>query len=130
MSSAVTSTRREFLLHGSAALGSATLAGPSLAAGEAPLQFMVIGDWGRDGAFHQRQVAEAMAEFGQARFVASTGDNFYQHGVQSIADSKWDRSFQRVYTGVPQRWYAVLGNHDYGGSVEAQISKTFHDARW
>ncbi len=76
---------------------------------------MVVGDWGRDGAFHQRQVAAAMGEFRQSRLVVSTGDNFYQHGVGSIDDRKWDTSFQRIYTDVPQRWYAVLGNHDYGG---------------
>jgi len=91
---------------------------------------MVIGDWGRDGAFHQRQVATAMAQFRNARFVASTGDNFYQHGISSLRDPKWETSFQRIYEGVPQRWYAVLGNHDYGGRVEAQIAKTFHDDRW
>ena len=91
---------------------------------------MVIGDWGRDGAYHQRQVAAAMGQFHSSQFVVSTGDNFYQHGVGSINDRKWDTSFQRIYTQVPQRWYAVLGNHDYAGSVEAQISKTFHDPRW
>ena len=53
-------TRREFLVHGSAALALGTEA-PSVAfpAGGTPLEFMVIGDWGRDGAFHQRQVAAA-----------------------------------------------------------------------
>jgi len=123
-------TRREFLAYGSAALASGALPAPALAAANAPLQFMVVGDWGRDGAFHQRQVAAAMSEFRQSRLVVSTGDNFYQHGVDSIDDRKWDTSFQRIYTDVPQRWYAVLGNHDYGGKVEAQISKTFHDPRW
>ena len=91
---------------------------------------MVIGDWGRDGAFHQRQVAAAMGDFQRSRFVVTTGDNFYQHGVKSIRDRKWDTSFQQIYTDVPQRWYAVLGNHDYGGRVEAQIEKSFHDPRW
>ena len=124
-------TRREILGYGSAALVAGAVQASALASTSAPpLQFMVIGDWGRNGAFHQRAVAAAMADFQNAAFVASTGDNFYQHGVQSIADRKWDTSFQQVYTEVPQRWYAVLGNHDYGGSVEAQISKTFHDSRW
>ena len=91
---------------------------------------MIVGDWGRDGAYYQRQVAAAMGQFRRSQFVVSTGDNFYQHGVGSIRDRKWDTSFQRIYTAVPQRWYAVLGNHDYAGSVEAQISRTFHDPRW
>ena len=124
------STRREFLAYGSAALASGTLPSPTWAAASNPLQFMVVGDWGRDGAFHQRQVAAAMGEFQHSQLVVSTGDNFYQRGVNSVRDRKWDSSFQRIYTNVPQRWYAVLGNHDYGGRVEAQIERTFHDPRW
>ena len=82
-------TRREFLVHGSAALALGAEA-PALAfpTTGSPLEFMIIGDWGREGAFHQRQVATAMAQFRNARFVASTGDNFYQHGISSIRDPK------------------------------------------
>ena len=123
-------TRREFLAYGSAALAAGAPAAALVAGEPPPLQFMIVGDWGRDGAFHQREVAAAMGEFGQSRFVVSTGDNFYQHGVGSIRDRKWDSSFQRIYTQVPQRWYAVLGNHDYAGSAEAQIQRSFHDERW
>ena len=123
-------TRREFLAYGSAAAASGAAGTAAMAAGDAPLQFMVIGDWGRDGAFHQREVAAAMGDFPASQFVVTTGDNFYQHGVSSVRDRKWDTSFNRIYTAVPQRWYAVLGNHDYGGSVEAQIERSFHDPRW
>ena len=123
-------TRREFLSYGSAALAAGTVGTAAMAAGDKPLQFMVIGDWGRDGAFHQRQVAAAMSEFQSSQLVVTTGDNFYQHGVSSIRDPKWDTSFNRIYTNVPQRWYAVLGNHDYGGRVEAQIERSFNDPRW
>jgi tartrate-resistant acid phosphatase type 5 len=123
-------TRRELLAYGSATVAATAGSSPMLAGGARPLQFMVLGDWGREGAQHQRSVAAAMGEFGQSRFVVTTGDNFYQHGVDTVRDPKWDRSFQQIYTDVPQRWYAVLGNHDYGGRVEAQIQRTFHDPRW
>ena len=123
-------TRREFLGLGSAAFALASQGSRVLAAGAPDLQFMVIGDWGRDGAYHQKEVAAAMGDFARSSFVVTTGDNFYQHGVGSVRDAKWDSSFQRIYTEVPQRWYAVLGNHDYGGSVEAQIQRSFHDPRW
>jgi len=120
-------TRREFLAYGSAALS----AGASVAAASpSPLHFQVIGDWGRDGAHYQRSVAAMMGQLRDTSFVVTTGDNFYQHGVRSVADRKWDSSFQRIYTSVPQPWFAVLGNHDYGGSVEAQIERTFRDPRW
>lgn len=115
---------------GSAAIACGIPGTSANATASLPLDFMVVGDWGRDGAFHQRQVAAAMGEFQQSRFVVTTGDNFYKRGVKSIRDRQWDTSFQQIYTNVPQRWYAVLGNHDYGGSVEAQIAKTFHDPRW
>lgn len=123
-------TRRQLLGYGSAAVATAFTERFALAASNLPLQFMVVGDWGRDGAFHQQQVAAAMGEFRQSQLVVTTGDNFYQHGVDSLRDRKWDTSFQKIYTKVPQRWYAVLGNHDYGGRVEAQIEKSFHDPRW
>ena len=123
-------SRREFLAYGSAALALGLPGGPLLARSNPPLRFMVVGDWGREGAFHQREVAAAMGDFQSSQFVVSTGDNFYEHGVRSITDRKWDSSFQRIYPNVPQQWYAVLGNHDYGGSVEAQIEKSFHDPRW
>ena len=123
-------TRRSFLSYGSSALSLGVPHNSAKAGSSKPLEFMVVGDWGRDGAFHQRQVAAAMGDFKQSSFVVTTGDNFYQRGVGSIHDRKWDTSFQRIYTDVPQRWYAVLGNHDYGGNVEAQIAKTFHDPRW
>ena len=115
-------TRRDFLTSGSAALAWALPHTASNASTVTPLEFMIVGDWGRDGAYYQRQVATAMGQFRRSQFVVSTGDNFYQHGVGSIHDRKWDTSFQRIYSAVPQRWYAVLGNHDYAGSVEAQMN--------
>ena len=128
-------TRREFLAYGSAATiaAGASAAAPAAAAAAAPrppLQFMILGDWGRDGAFHQQQVADAMGEFQSAAFVATVGDNFYKNGVGSVRDKQWDSSFERIYTKVPQRWYAALGNHDYGGNVDAQVERSFHDPRW
>ena len=122
--------RRELIAYGSAALASQASPLSVPLAGPRALSFMVVGDWGRDGAFYQRQVAAAMSRFGDSAFVVTTGDNFYQRGVRSVSDPKWETSFERIYSDVPQRWYAVLGNHDYGGSVEAQIAKSFHHSRW
>lgn len=130
MPSLLRPTRRELLTYGSAAVATAAMASPLRAAGSQHIHFMVLGDWGRDGAFYQRQVAAAMGEFGCSSFVVTTGDNFYQHGVVNARDRKWDSSFERIYTDVPQHWYATLGNHDYGGRVEAQIERSFRDPRW
>jgi acid phosphatase len=101
----------------------------------APLEFVAVGDWGRDGGSGQRQVASAMAAWADAhplRFVVSTGDNFYEYGVSSVTDPKWKTSFEDVYAAksllVP--WLVALGNHDYRGSVEAQIEYSRRSPRW
>ena len=123
-------TRRELLKSGPFILGSATLAGRLLGAPTKPLRFLVVGDWGRNGAAYQTWVAAQMAKR-PGSFVVSTGDNFYLDGVSSVRDPQWDTSFERIYSPALGRWYAVLGNHDYGGDTEAQIERTFiPGSRW
>lgn len=127
-----TTNRRELLAGAAAA---AALNALPAAAGSAPLTWVAIGDWGRGGASHQRDVAVQMdgaAAEKQARFVLAVGDNFYDSGVASVDDPQWISSYEAVYTGpalqVP--WYVALGNHDYGGSPQAQIDYSKKSARW
>lgn len=99
------------------------------------INFLALGDWGRQGTPRQQQVAHQMGRIADslsADFVVSTGDNFYDDGVQGLADPHWRCSFQEVYTSSALQipWYNVLGNHDYRGSVEAQIKYTATDPRW
>lgn len=109
---------------------------PSLAAPTPKaLAFLVVGDWGRNGDYRQRQVADQMAKAAGshgARFVISTGDNFYNEGVGSVDAPAWKSSYENVYTQpelqVP--WYAVLGNHDYRGNPQAQVDYTRKSKRW
>lgn len=107
----------------------------ALSATDAPLAFLVVGDWGRDGASHQREVAAQMAltaERRDSRFVVSVGDNFYENGVQSTHDPQWRSSFEDVYVArslqIP--WYVALGNHDYRGVPQAQIDYAKMSTRW
>ncbi|XP_027917380.1 purple acid phosphatase 8-like isoform X2 [Vigna unguiculata] len=101
------------------------------------LSLLVIGDWGRKGAYNQSKVAFQMGAIGQQLnidFVISTGDNFYDSGLTGIDDPAFDDSFTKIYTSssLNNQWYSVLGNHDYRGDVEAQLSPvlTNHDKRW
>ena len=99
------------------------------------LTFLAVGDWGRDGASHQRDVAGQMglaAHRAGCRFIVSTGDNFYENGVQSARDPQWESSFERIYTAPSLQlpWYAVLGNHDYRGVPQAQIDYAIGSGRW
>jgi acid phosphatase len=101
---------------------------------DASLSFLVVGDWGEhsDG---QVAVAEAMAsvaaEIGSA-FVISTGDNFYSSGVASVDDPQWTTTFEQAFSAqsLQTPWYAVLGNHDYRGSISAELDYTVHSERW
>ena len=105
------------------------------AASAAPLDLLVVGDWGRDGTNHQREVAAQMDKAAAAlgsRCVVSVGDNFYEDGVQSASDPQWHSSFEAIYSGrslqIP--WYVALGNHDYRGVPQAQIDYTRRSTRW
>lgn len=102
---------------------------------EASLRFLVVGDWGREGIPSQAATARAMAREAKSfhpGFVVSTGDNIYNSGVSSVADPKWNSSFETVYAdpSLTIPWYAVLGNHDYYGNPQAEVSYTSKSPRW
>ncbi|KAH0918039.1 hypothetical protein HID58_025699 [Brassica napus] len=101
------------------------------------ISFLVIGDWGRRGLYNQSQVALQMGKIGEKMdidFVVSTGDNIYDNGMKSIDDPAFQLSFVNIYTSpsLQKPWYLVLGNHDYRGDVEAQLSPALRsiDSRW
>jgi acid phosphatase len=99
------------------------------------LNFGIIGDWGRHGRPDQAAVAQEMGlacARANAAFVISVGDNFYEDGVASLQDPHWQQSFERVYTApsLQAPWYVALGNHDYRGSVEAQLEYGKISGRW
>ncbi|KAI3855186.1 hypothetical protein MKW92_036366 [Papaver armeniacum] len=101
------------------------------------LNFLVVGDWGRKGLYNQSHVAHQMGKIGEKldiEFVISTGDNFYDNGLTSANDPLYEESFMNIYTApsLQKKWYNVLGNHDYRGNVEAQLSPILQqlDSRW
>ncbi|KAJ4713576.1 Purple acid phosphatase [Melia azedarach] len=101
------------------------------------LSFLVIGDWGRRGEFNQSEVALQMGGIGEKLdidFVVSTGDNFYDNGLTGEHDTAFEESFSKIYTAssLQKQWYSVLGNHDYRGDAEAQLSLLLRkiDTRW
>lgn len=98
------------------------------------LRFMAIGDMGT-GRPDQYTVAEAMtskATRDGLDFILTVGDNIYEHGVDSVDDLQWQTKFEKVYADpvldVP--FFATLGNHDYRGSIQAQIEYTEKSERW
>ncbi len=127
--------RRDVLGGIAAATALAVLPQSLLAAANPAVHFLVVGDWGRDGNSHQRDVARQMGKAAKAassRFVVSVGDNFYDNGVASVTDPQWRTSFEAIYAApslqVP--WYVALGNHDYRGTPQAQIEYAKTSTRW
>ena len=103
--------------------------------GDSAIRFAVIGDWGVWGQPDQMKVSAAMEKVGAEcayDFILSTGDNFYDAGVDSVQDVLWDMSYNYVYTGTHLQcpWYVVLGNHDYRGAPSAEIAYTPLSPRW
>jgi tartrate-resistant acid phosphatase type 5 len=99
------------------------------------LNFLVFGDWGRHGEKDQVEVATQMgiaANAIGAQFIISVGDNFYERGVASIDDPKWQKTFEDVYRAPSLQipWYVALGNHDYLGNCDAQIDYGRLRRRW
>lgn len=97
--------------------------------------FLVLGDFGRNGEFHQKEVATQMAKTAStidADFVVTVGDNFYPNGVGSIQDPQWKRSFEDIYHqhSLHEDWHISLGNHDYKGNIQAQIDYSKVSRRW
>jgi len=99
------------------------------------LNFIVMGDWGRNGEDHQREVATQMgktAAEASVDFIIATGDNFYPKGVISEFDPHWKYSYEDIYTAFSLQWdwHPVLGNHDYGANPDAQVAYSKISRRW
>lgn len=99
------------------------------------LNFTVIGDWGHNGHFYQKDVAHQLeiAMFQtDGDFTISTGDNFYPNGVASVNDPLWQSAYEDIYHGPHtfEPWYVVLGNHDYLGNAQAQLDYSKKSQRW
>ncbi len=65
-------------------------------------------------------------------FVLLVGDNFYDAGVKSVDDPRFESDFEQAFpaSSFPCPFYVCLGNHDYFGNVQAQIEYTKKSERW
>lgn len=83
------------------------------------VRFVVMGDTG-EGNTAQHEVGDAIESTCTTLgcdFVLLLGDNIYDSGVESLDDPQWDTKFEAPYRDIALPFYAVLGNHDYGGSL-------------
>lgn len=107
---------------------------PSRVPGMDYLEFMADGDAG-SGEEGQRIVAASMKAYAlqnPVQFVLYLGDNFYENGVKSVDDPMFRTHFEDIYdkTVLNMPFYAVVGNHDYRGDVDAQVAYSARSERW
>ncbi|GAC1672802.1 MAG: metallophosphoesterase [Steroidobacteraceae bacterium] len=132
----ISSLTRRDVIHGVAATLAVAAAPPGFShVRGGALNFLIVGDWGRDGTSHQREVAAQMGKAAhslRSQFVISVGDNFYSNGVQSTTDPQWRSSFEDIYVAPSLQipWYVALGNHDYRGVPQAEIDYSKSSTRW
>ncbi len=81
------------------------------------LRFVAMGDVGR-GDQGQFDVAAGIVTWCATHvceFAVLLGDNIYDTGVSGPNDPIWQTNFELPYAAVNMPFYALLGNHDYGG---------------
>lgn len=86
---------------------------------EPKVRFIAFGDAGRGNA-NQTAVGAAMAQLCKLKgcdFALETGDNFYNVGVDNLADPQWQTAFEVPYKDLNLPIYATLGNHDNSQDV-------------
>lgn len=95
---------------GNTADGAAPPAGPVV-------RFAALGDTGKGntGQYDVARGIKTKCEKDGCDLVYLLGDNIYDSGVTSTSDAQWQEKFERPYANVNAPFYAVLGNHDYGG---------------
>jgi len=119
-------------------VGAASAAAPSAT----DYNVLVMGDWGGDGSAPfttKEEISTAAAmEVSAAKYSVpwglALGDNFYSKGVKSEFDSRFQDTFENVFTGEHlqgEDFFRVLvGNHDHYGNVTAQVEYSNHSKRW
>jgi len=120
------------------------LADVSVAVDASSMQFLVMGDWG--GSPHSPYTTgsevitagsmDAAAKSLGAKFALALGDNFYTHGVTSVSDPRFAKTFEQCFTGAHLqstagfKFHVLAGNHDHYGSVQAQVDYSAKSERW
>ncbi|XP_054748316.2 tartrate-resistant acid phosphatase type 5-like [Lytechinus pictus] len=102
--------------------------------------FLVLADWGGIPIWpyfspFQWAVANQMSNTASdhiAKFILALGDNFYEKGVTSVDDPRFNETYEDVFQWPSMQipWYVVGGNHDHYGNISAQVAYTKVSQRW
>lgn len=95
--------------------------------------FAAFGDWGT-GDLDQWVVALDLLDYcnvkEECEFLLTLGDNFYPDGVHGLDDPQWETSWRKMYGPLAIPFYALVGNHDEDGDVQAQLDYHQIDSQW
>ncbi|MCC9645218.1 metallophosphoesterase [Rhodopirellula sp. JC740] len=98
------------------------------------MSILVVGDTGKD-TFRRTSVIDAMrrhAAWSQPNAALLLGDNFYERGVESVDDPRFNSDFESLFDvrSFDMPFYVCLGNHDVHGDANAQVQYTQRSDRW
>jgi hypothetical protein len=98
------------------------------------IRVLAFGDFGT-GSDQQISVAKAMVRYNKEHpfdFGLTLGDNFYGAGMESPSDPRWQTQWEQLYGPMGIKFYATLGNHDYGlkNSPAAEILYSQKSPTW
>ena len=101
----------------------------------AQINFLVVSDNGRNGAYLQKPIASLMGQMAENEdfeAVLALGDVHHYMGIESISDPLWMTNFELVYSHPELQipWYPILGNHEYRGNTQAVIDYSEVSRRW
>jgi tartrate-resistant acid phosphatase type 5 len=99
-----------------------------------PIRVVALGDFGTSSPA-QIKVAATMREYQKEHpfdFGLTLGDNFYPNGAGSLNDPQWKSKWEDLYAPMEIKFYATLGNHDYGrpDSPAAEIMYSEKSPSW
>jgi tartrate-resistant acid phosphatase type 5 len=106
--------------------------------GNPGVRIVAFGDFGEQtnrNTGPQNEVARAITAYHADQpfdFGLTLGDNFYPAGLPSATDPRWTSQWERLYSPMGIRVYAILGNHDYknAASPRAEIERSKLSATW
>jgi len=89
------------------------------------MYFIAFGDWGENSELKQH--IKALIEIKKPDAILSLGDNFYNHGISSTTNPMWESHYKRYFSTL---FFAILGNHDHLGNIQAQIDYSKLNSSW
>jgi len=89
------------------------------------MYFISFGDWGENTSLKQQ--IKMIVDTKNPDVIVSLGDNFYDYGVDSPFHPMWTTHYTNYFS---KPFFAILGNHDHLGNIQAQIDYAILNPLW